>query len=303
MTFIDYESRSSAKSLPRRYAAICGALALTTPELEDLARNLTILEVRKLLRSGFVMPSFPADGRGPGYDFWAQLVADYPADLYIIDPMRSFHATDEKDSLIERLLMHTRLLFGSASVIVSHHMRKATEATTGAAASGGEGKGGGSIHLDSDMRAWSDGSRGSVAIKAHADMIVCQERRTQRETEVVWLGAFQKDAADIEPFTLYETGPETFTWRVGTELPTHLKRAHSTLLSRASTLHSRSDGIAALRAAGVSTSTCYRLWHELRQKGFVTENLEARTITIRTKAERTTTKILHDGAHDGAERE
>ena len=42
--------------------------------------------------------------------------------------------------------------------------------------------------LADDMRAWSDGCRGSTAIKAHSDVIICQEMVKKEMTQVVYLG-------------------------------------------------------------------------------------------------------------------
>ena len=60
------------------------------------------------------------------------------------------------------------------------------------------------------MRFWSDDARGSGAIKAHSDVIVCQERVIEEQEERLYLGAFLKDGPDVEPIPLAETGAQSF---------------------------------------------------------------------------------------------
>ena len=73
------------------------------------------------------------------------------------------------------------------------------------------------------MRAWPDGVRGSSAIKACADLIVCQEWVPNANgDEVVYLGAFLKDGADIDPFPLMESDHESFYWERTQDIPAYL---------------------------------------------------------------------------------
>ena len=97
---------------------------------------------------------------------------------------------------LRTLLAELRRVFRDSAVVVAHHMRKAHDNET---------------TLAEDMRAFSDDARGSSAIKAHADVIILQERTMdERGEEIVHLGAFLKDGPDIEPLTLMESDQESF---------------------------------------------------------------------------------------------
>jgi RecA-family ATPase len=148
VVILDYESKPG--SLKRRYDAICNALGLTPEERQQLRENLHIVELRRYLTDGNNLPKFPAKGTGTtaasDRSFWETVVKDYPADVYVIDPMRCLHAEDENDSAIEALLSVIRSVFKAAVVIV-HHMTKRGNAKD-------------ATMLKDDMRAWSDGARG-----------------------------------------------------------------------------------------------------------------------------------------------
>jgi len=60
-------------------------------------------------------------------------------------------------------------------------------------------KPGDNVRLAAEMRLWSDVARRSGAIKAHADVIVRQERAKEKDADIVYFGAFMKDAGDVDP--------------------------------------------------------------------------------------------------------
>jgi hypothetical protein len=100
------------------------------------------------------------------------------------------------------LLTRVHEVFGDAAVVISHHLRKRDQ------------RGKYKPTLEGDMRAWADEARGSGAITAHADVIVCQERVVEGEMEMLYLGAYLRDGADVEPMPLHESAVETFFWKV-----------------------------------------------------------------------------------------
>ena len=255
---IDYETKT--QSLRQRFRAISTAAALTETERLLLKANLQIIEVRKLLRAGYALPRFPVNTRSAkgqkeldrDESFWRQLVRDQPADIYVFDPMRSMHSADENDSMIESLLSRLRRCFRGAAVIVAHHMRKSFV-------------GGNEVTLASDMRLWSDGARGSSAIKAHADVIVCQERVMDQGNEVLYVGAFLKDGADIEPLRLEESDAQSFFWVVTDEVPDHLKNTIAVLFNAGGAFADYNVAADALRAAGIKKATAYRHLTDLQR--------------------------------------
>ena len=256
VVIIDYETK--AESLKRRYDSICDALNLNPEERKLLKRNLQIILVREMIREGVPVPRFPIKPEGDDYEWWRRLVADNPAQLYVIDPMRSLHAQDENDSNIEALLSAIRAMFGKAAVIVAHHLRKRSN----------NGK---DASLTEDMRGWSDQARGSGAIKAHADVIICQERRTDWEcNESVYLGAFSKDAADAEPLKLAETDHESFLWRIEVDVPTHLNGSWNALRASGRVdFPVKADVLKIIQSAGASRPTAYRHLAEMQNRGLI----------------------------------
>src|SRR5262249_15856019 len=103
VVIVDYES--SNRSLHKRYKPICDALGMNDEERRPLAANLTIIEVRKARKAGEPFPTIPTgDKDSKELHFWRTLVADHPADIYCIDPLRSAHDGDENDSKISQLL-------------------------------------------------------------------------------------------------------------------------------------------------------------------------------------------------------
>jgi len=169
------------------------------------------------------------------------------------------HAQDENDSLVELLLSRIRQVFRGAAVIVSHHMRKRNTQESH------------DIELKEDMRLWSDGARGSVAIKAHADVIVCQEREIDKASgvEVVHLGAFLKDGADIGPLPLWESDTESFFWEVSPEVPTRLLKAFEALNKAGGQFADKSSAAKVLEQDGVPRSTAFRHLKDLMDGGHV----------------------------------
>jgi hypothetical protein len=201
--------------------------------------------------------------------FWEAVVTDHPADVYIIDPMRCLHGEDENDSAIEALLSVIRSVFKKAAVVIAHHMVK-------------RGSSKDAVTLKDDMRSWSDGARGSGAIKAHADVIVCQERTTEKDgTEVVYWGAFLKDAADVEPLALVETDHESFLWSVKPEVPDHLKPSLTALRSAKTTFKNKAEAVATIvTAKGTSPATAYRHVDALLNRGLL-ETLPGGVIALK----------------------
>ena len=126
------------------------------------------------------------------------------------------------------------------------------------------------VSLTSDMRSWSDGARGSTAIKAHADVIVCQERKTESDVETVYLGAFMKDGPDVEPISLIETGHESFYWQVSPNIPEKLRSPFEALRKAARLFHDKKDAAKVITTAtGMSIATGYRRVDELLNRGLL----------------------------------
>ena len=261
VVMVDYESKT--RRLKERYEAICRAMVLGEEEKNRLKENLLIVEVPKAYKAGKSFPRFPVSSGKTRKDekkaeeFWQQFAKDYPADLYIFDPMRSMHAGKENDSTIEFLLTRLRRLFPGAAVVVAHHMRKT-------------GSGDLSLSLKEDMRAWSDGARGSGAIKAHADVVVCQERKVEGDAEVVYWGAFQRDEADIEPMALDESEVRSFYWQVSPQVPEHLRASYDALKEAQRSFSDQSALAQVIQdAAHKPRSTAYRHIIQLKHLGLL----------------------------------
>jgi hypothetical protein len=176
--------------------------------------------------------------------------------------MRCFHVGKENDSEIEVLLEQVRRLFGRASVIISHHMRKQSNK---------QGEDRFSLSEPGIMREWSDGARGSGAIKAHADVIVCQERKMESETEVVYLGAFMKDGPDIEPIPLTESGEESFLFQPSRQVPANLRKAYE-VLKNVLEFPDRTAAVNALKENGVTRPTAFRYVKRMLLLGLLVES-------------------------------
>lgn len=273
VVIFDWESKSA--SLNRRYQGICNALGLSDAERQELAANLKIIELRRYVADGCLLPKFPVKRNGAitndeqqALAFWRTLVKQHPADLYIIDPMRCLHAQDENDSAIEQLLAAIRQVFRKAAVIIAHHMTKRGNPKDG-------------IALKDDMRAWSDGARGSGAIKAHADVIICQERVMAGDHETVYWGAFLKDAADIEPLPLVETDHESFLWNVSEDIPANLRGPLEAVMKAAGPF--KNNTVVAdllMKELALSRPTAFRRVHELLNYGIL--NKDAGQLAVQT---------------------
>jgi hypothetical protein len=271
VVFVDYESKTGA--LKNRYESISRAMSLSPVDQELLRQNLRIIEVRQMRQDAKFFPRFPLnDSDAKETQFWKELIAGNPADLYIIDPMRCFHAADENDSKIEKLMERMRTFFRSSTVIISHHMRKQFN----------NAKKNDEYHngsLRAGMREWSDGARGSGAIKAHADVIVCQERVIEGETELVYLGAFLKDGADIEPIPLVETDNESFLFKPSTDIPSHLRSSYDALKGRQN-FRDKSAAAQVLQAkVGNGRSTAFRHVNQLAERGLLVEGEDGWKVT------------------------
>jgi hypothetical protein len=260
VVLIDFESKSG--SLNQRYQSIVAAMKLSQEESERLKVNLTIIEVRRIRKSGRVFPKFPhkqkPELKQNELRFWEDLVAANPADLYIIDPLRTLHAADENDSTIETLLSEMQRVFRGAAVVAAHHMRKAGE---------------NNCTLMQDMRLWSDGARGSSAIKAHTDVIVLQERIIdEKGNEVVHLGAFLKDGPDIEPMQLMESDHLSFYWQVATVVPKYLRESFDALAKANILIKDRAKAAELIKqSTGVARATAYRHVEGLIRAGVLME--------------------------------
>ena len=249
VVMVDFETKPG--SLWKRYEAIREAMQLTERQEEYLHEKLYIIQARSLLRKGKSLPKFGTANN----DFWADFRRTYPAKIYVFDPMRSMHSEDENDSSIESLLMTMRQVFRNSAVVIPHHMRKQSYSRK-------------EITLRSDMRLWSDGARGISAIKAHADVIICQERRMEGEDEVVDLGAFLKDGADIEPMALEESDHESFYWQLRTEMPEHLRSSFEVLRKKRK-FKNLNTAAHFLQRKEIKKPTAYRHLKELKRLGFL----------------------------------
>jgi hypothetical protein len=99
----------------------------------------------------------------------------------------------------------------------------------------------------------------------------CQERVIEGETEVVYLGAFLKDGADIEPIPLEETGNESFLFKPSAHVPTHLRSAYDTL-KRHAHFADKSAAATVLQAElAVGRSTAFRHVSQLAERGHFVE--------------------------------
>ena len=271
VVYIDYESK--ADKLKRRYDNICDALKLTATERQQLdGVNLKIIRVRESYKQGKNFPRFPVatNNRGQLADpqadgFWRALVQQNPAELYIVDPMRCMHSHDENDSSIEALLARIRQFFGNATVVIAHHLRKASLSKYEA------------VSLKDDMRAWSDNVRGSGTLKAHADVIVCQEQKkepTQNDdrTEIVYFGFFSKDETEVEPMALTESDPTvpTFYWEVSKEVPPYLRDSFEALRQNGGPFADKTAAVKVIQNANkAKRATAYRHVGDMLARGLL----------------------------------
>jgi hypothetical protein len=256
VVMFDYESKDD--SIYRRSEAICNALHLSTDDRARLWQNLRIIKLREMIYNGGAVPKIDKCK-----EWWQKAVAENPADIYIVDPFRCLHGAGENDSAMEETLRKIRAVFHRATVI-PHHMTKNSRNPRE------------NTRLADDMRLWSEGCRGSGAIKGHADVIICQERETENdETEVVHLGAFMKDAADVKPISLVESATDSFLWVPHTELAKPTAVARDLLIkSGTESWEHRSDVAAVFESAGMKRSTAFARVKELLQRGVLREYMK-----------------------------
>lgn len=263
VVLLDYESKT--QSLKQRYDAIVESLHLNEVDRALLRKNLRIVEMRKAFRHGLKFARFPVrPDRGDVEEFsqaeneWRSFVRESSADLYIIDPMRCMHAQAENDSALEALLTRVHLIFGEAAVVISHHLRKRDRR--------------GDRKLKDDMRVWADEARGSGTITAHADVIVCQERVVESAMEMLHLGAYLRDGADIEPMALRESASESFLWIVAPNLPEELIFCLDSLRGAGREFQSRTEAVTFLQqTVGAGRSTAFSRVKALISRGYLVE--------------------------------
>jgi hypothetical protein len=268
VVIFDYESKNP--SFHKRYEAICRSMGLSEGEKATLRTHLRVILVRELCKKSVKVPRFPA--RIPNDDhedvkWWKQFAQEYPADLYIFDPMRCLHAQDENDSTIEALLSKLRAIFPNAAIVVPHHMNRSSAS--------GKDFGGFAITLSQpdSLRAFANGCRGSTAINAHADVVICQERRIESDVETVYLAAYMKDAADVEPLPLVESDHESFYWIVSRKVPEKLRASYEALRKAGRSFKNEAEAVTFLRSGqnghGVARATAYRHVKDMRDGGFL----------------------------------
>ena len=170
------------------------------------------------------------------------------------------HAQAENDSALETLLTRVHQFFGDAAVVISHHLRKRDRNPRNLRS------------LMGDMRVWADESRGSGTITAHADVIVCQERIVEHGTEMLHLGAYLRDGADIEPVVLRESSSESFLWQVAPDLPLELMECLEGLRDSGGEFPNRTAAAEVLKqSVGAGRSTAYSRLKDLINRGLLAE--------------------------------
>lgn len=273
---VDFES--SEQSLFDRYKAICTALNLKGNDKMKLRERLKILMIRRWRRIGYIWPPFPLgeEGTGEGSKIWRsgrdtwQWVFGMGTQVVIIDPMRCMHTGDENDSRVEHLMARVREFARGQTVILAHHLRKTPNT--------GQKR----LKLTDDMHLWSDSARGSGALKAHADVIICQERTFENrgdgdpanKDETVYFGAYGKDIADVEPLPLVESEPGSFYWTVNktrSALTGNLQRVLE-ILGDPDNYLNKAAAVKRLEDYGISRATAYRNLSALETRGVVGSN-------------------------------
>jgi len=264
VVMFDFESKDD--SIHRRYRRICEALRLSDEQCKLLAENLEIVELKKMRLQGVYVPKIdrPAgmwNGQKvlSGKDWWTQAAAEYPADLYLVDPLRNLHGAKENGSEIEEILGLIHSIF--KTVILPHHMTKESQNPKDNA------------QLSKNMRLFSEGCRGSGAIKGYADVIICQQHTVEHDVDTVWFGAFMKDAADVDPIPLVESPSESFNWDLPIDVPDHLRKTLEILLySRIASWPNRTAVVETLVKLGLKEKTAYRHIKQLIQRRFLQES-------------------------------
>jgi DNA-binding transcriptional ArsR family regulator len=111
--------------------------------------------------------------------------------------------------------------------------------------------------------------RGSSAINAHADVVICQERHVESDVEIVYFGGYMKDSADVEPIALVESNHESFFWTPSANVPDHLRKSFELLRATVRSFKSESDTVSVLTDSKVTRSTAYRHVKQLLDGGFL----------------------------------
>ncbi len=262
---IDYESKTG--TIRKRYDAICRGLGLTKDEQRNVEENLKILEVRKMRIEGELDLPPLATGNKSKLQFnveeWKSLIAEHCADIYIIDPLRCAHYLDENDSQIANLMISLQRLFKGSTIILLHHLRKSDDQAESD-----------QKLIERDIHQWSDRARGSGAIKAHADLIVCQVRSEEEETgPAIFWGAFGRDIADIDVKKLEESDPDSFTWTPVKRVPQKLQKSWQVLREHVraapNTPRDKRELVEVILSNKVSEATAYRHFDSLVQAGFL----------------------------------
>lgn len=278
VVYLDYESRPT--SLHTRYKAICDAMKLSEEERTLLGKNLKIILVRMLQRKHIEVRRFPVKAATTTSKpeerkddaWWKRFALQHPAEVYVFDPMRSLHAQDENNSSIEMLLSRLREMFPNATIIIPHHMNLASRQPKG------EGAGPVTLSTPGSVREFAQGARGSTAINAHADAIIVQERRMQSDVETVYLGAYMKDAADVESIALTESQHNSFFWITSENVPARLRSSFESLKREilggpGRVFQNEAEAARALMTADrgkpMSLATAYRRVKDLKDAGFL----------------------------------
>jgi len=114
---------------------------------------------------------------------------------------------------------------------------------------------------------------GSGAITAHADVIVCQEREVENGVELLHLGAYLRDGADVEPMLLRETCSESFLWEITPDMPLELTLCVDALRDAGGSFASRTAAVAVLQQSmGSGRSTGFTRLNDLFKRGLVVES-------------------------------
>jgi hypothetical protein len=241
--------------------------------------------VRKIRGAGKKFQPLPIPNAPKNVDntaseaFWRKFPDDYPADIYCIDPLRSAHALDENDSKISALMESLQTIFRRSSVIVPHHLKKRDTCSAKDVKA-----------IVDDMRDFSDRGRGSAAIKAHADVIICQAREVdgKKDEEAVYWGAFGRDMEDIAAMKLVAVREGSFAFKVADGalpdgLSDHWNIVVETLQGRDT--FTQAQFVNSLTLAGVSRATAYRRFNTFQNRGLIIsttmEGLYGFTKTVR----------------------
>jgi hypothetical protein len=224
VTIFDFESKKS--SMKERWERLAAAMDLTAEERQRLRENLKIVLLRESVAAGGLVPRFTLKPDSAADQYWRDAVRENPADLFIIDPFRNFHSENENDSTIEALLAKIRRTFGKAAIVIAHHMVKRSMNQKE------------NVKLTHDMRLFSDGGRGSGAIKGYCDIIITQEWSQQDGEEIVHWGAFGKNIADLSPRALVQTGPNSGLW-----VPTDVEGLSQTVRASLRTLKEHRESL------------------------------------------------------------